>query len=374
MRQKWLATTWIQMAAVGLLVAGCSGDPAVNSRTSGDLDLSSAFGGYDDADEAPVFGDATMAAYLAEDEPLSDPSFASEQIDSLMDLPGARVFRLAIRWGMLAGDSTNTTVTDWSGSVRLRRGAVAVRRLIRFERGQDYVVRPRENRSRLDWVSATSVNFDGLLLVIIDPPVPPDSNWPANALEFTTTPYAHSFSIDELASLDEMVTVDQLGNQIAFNGRELDLEPCGGGPLEGVWARRPSDSVGHFFGKWMSTDGALTGHLRGHFGIRANGERVFFGKYIGPAGHVRGLLRGTWGEDPNDANSGWFAGIWAARDGLPVGTLHGRWHAAPREAGVRDRQGPGQMGFEGVDWNGGFFSGSWERSCLRPDSTSGPGA
>jgi len=143
----------------------------------------------------------------------------------------------------------------------------------------------------LEWVSETSVHFDGLLVMIVDPLPPPDSTWPPNQLVFTTGPYTRTFTMPELQTLDEIVTVDLLGNQIAFNARRLDLIACGDGVLDGVWHLNPSKQNGEFSGRWMTADGIFRGHLRGHFGRRPNGDMPFFGKVIGSMAFRRPLTR-----------------------------------------------------------------------------------
>ncbi|MBI3873088.1 MAG: hypothetical protein HY304_08455 [candidate division Zixibacteria bacterium] len=374
MRLSHILTTAGILAMIGGFAIGCSGNSGVSTSGAQDLNLTSQYGGYTDSDELPAFGDVAMAQALGEDPPGDD--LDSAEADSLSD-PHAQVFFLAIRWGHLDGDSGIVTPTDWSGSIEVGDGTIRVLRLIRFEHMEDHIVRPRANRRRLEWVSHTTHDFDGLLLMIR---VPRDSaaakTLTPNQLVFTTVPYSRTFSLDELANLQEVIDVGTEGNQIAFNSRDKDLFPCGNGSLEGVWMANRHGDLGHFFGKWTSEDGVLMGHLRGHFGHRADGQNVFFGKYIGDDGRFHGLVRGEWGITEGDSISGWFDGTWAARHDLPTGHLHGEWHSSADDGGLTvgqdHRHGEGQGDdnehhhFDHVTWGKGFFSGWWERDC---DST-----
>lgn len=346
-------------AAVGFVAVGCSGDSGSGSIDTGETDLNSEYGGYTTSNEAPAFGDPELAKAMGADEPVIDPLYPAVALDSLDD--GTRtVYALALRWGQLEGDSTVTDLTDWSGSLSLAYGGMPVRQLIRFERGQDYIVRPRTSRTLLEWVSFTSVHFDGLLVLIVDPPVDSDTMPGPNQLVLTLPQYSRTFSMDELASLEELIDIDASGNQLAINARKLELTACGEGPMEGVWRLNPSRRNGEFFGRWMTDDGVFGGHLRGHFGVRSDGSHVFFGKVIGVSGRFEGLLRGTWGVDPADSTSGWYEGVWASRLGLAAGTVKGTWQSkSPADDdGDEDVVRP-----RNPRWGGGFFSGWWERVC-----------
>ena len=362
-------------ASVGFAAMGCSGDGGAGSTTSDDNDLNSEYGGYTASDEAPAFGDPELAAAMAAEPTIDDPTYPAVALDSVEG--GSRnVYALVLRWGQLEGDSTVTALTDWSGSLELAYGGIALRHLIRFERGQDYIVRPRTSRSLLEWVSFTSVHFDGLLVLIVDPPAEgPDSSHGPNELVLTMPQYSRTFSMDDLASLEEIIDIDASGNQLAINARKLDLVTCGEGPMEGIWRLNPSRRNGEFFGRWMTDDGVFGGHLRGHFGIRPDGNRVFFGKVIGVDGHFEGLLRGAWGFDGADSTGGWFEGAWASRVGLATGSVKGTWQSKISEDGEGDHNGEpghGRGHNRHPRWGGGFFSGWWERVC-DSDSTA-PGA
>ena len=378
----------VALLGLVILLGGCSKDNPAVPATADALNLTAQFGGYSTADEPVAFGDPEVQSIMAQDPPCEDPLFVGGAADSLRRMSGATVYALAIRWGMLKLDSTVTQTTDWSGSLTLTHGFVHAVRTIQFEEWQDHIVRPRPNRQTLEWVSVTSVSFDGLMLTIIVPPTPPDSDWSNNQLTFQTAPYSRIFTLSELDHLNEIVDVGTEGNQVAFNATNVTADSCGSGQLEGRWVLNPSHRNGHFLGKWMSDDGLVLGHLRGHFGIRPDSGKMFFGKYIGLDGRFRGLIRGTWGLDPGDSTKGWFDGIFAGRAGRTLGELHGQWGSLPPDSTAavgRGNQGNGNGNMHGRGhdrdpkddstfgtnrWTPGFFSGQWKKDCAA-DSTLG---
>ena len=382
------------LLALVILAGGCSKDNTTTPGSPGTLNLTSDFGGYTATDEPVAFGDPEFEGMMDQDPIVDDPAFLLGEADSLRGMAGAKIYAIAIRWGMLTEDSTVTQITDWSGSLTLNHGFIHVVRTIRFEEGQDHLVRPRLSRRELSWVSFTSKSFDGLMLTLIVPPAPPDSDWSDNQLDFQSAPYSRVFTLAELEHLNEIVDVGSDGEQIAFNAVNLTSDSCATGQLEGRWLLNPSHKNGHFMGKWMSDDGLVLGGLRGHFGIRPKDEKVFFGKYIGLDGHFRGLIRGTWGFDLDDSTKGWFDGIWAGHNGRGLGELHGRWESILPDStaivqdddeGHGNGNGNGHMNGRGHDpdpkhdpkfgtgrWTPGFFSGVWDRNCSTPgDSTIG---
>jgi hypothetical protein len=376
----------LALSALFILFGGCSKDNPVVPATSDALNLTAQFGGYTATDEPVAFGDPEIQSIMAQDPPCEDSLFVGGEADSLCRMSGVTVYALAIRWGMLKLDSTVTQTTDWSGSLTLTHGFIHVVRTIQFEEGQDHIVDPRPNRQALEWVSFTSKSFDGLMLAIIVPTTPPDSDWSNNQLSFQTGPYSRTFTLSELDHFNEIIDVGTEGNQVAFNAINLTADSCGAGQLEGRWVLNPSRENGHFLGKWMTDDGLVLGYLRGHFGARSDSGKVFFGKYIGLEGLFRGLIRGTWGFDPNDSTKGWFDGIWAGRAGTALGQLQGQWGSAPPDSTAAisgDYDGNGYMNGHGRGrdrnpnhnptfgtsrWTPSFFSGQWNRDCAT-DST-----
>lgn len=365
-----LLITW------SFLLAGCSSDSPTTAQGPEDLNLVSDFGGYTAEDEAPAFGDPELADLLRGDPSFADDLLGRQEFEALSHLSGATVYALAIRWGALDGDRTIAVMTDWSGGVELKYGGIQIRNIILFELGQDYIVRPRTDRRIVEWVSMTSVHYDGVLLAIIVPPAPEGDDWSDNEVVFKTPPYTRTFALSELDALSEIVDVGDGINQVSFNARRITRDLCGAGTMDGRWLFNPSGRNGNFLGRWMSDDGLLAGHLRGHFGVRgANHDMVFFGKAIGMHGEFLGLLRGTWGYDAASETEGWYEGILASREGLPVGEVRGTWASVvpaddemtiggPRD-GDHNRHNPREHPDFGThrQWTRGFFSGIWVKDC-----------
>jgi hypothetical protein len=63
----------------------------------------------------------------------------------------------------------------------------------------------------------------------------------------------------------------------------------------GTWISLEKN-VGHFYGKWASLQGKLSGHFKGIFGKNQKGMPVFYGKYIAKDGRFMGLLQGSYGQ------------------------------------------------------------------------------
>jgi hypothetical protein len=331
----------------GLLLAGCGSDstPVVTNEIE-ELNLTDDFGGYKATDQPPGFGDPEIMSSMTEDE--AAPLFVGDSVglDSLYGNPRFTLYTVAVRWGQLEGDSTVTTKTDWSGTASLVRGHLKLLRVLRFERGQDSIVRPRPGPLEISWVSKTSVHFDGLAFMIVDPLYPDDELGVESSFTFSTEPYSATFNLDDLADLDTVITVDGLGNQVAITAHRIKPDPCGKGFMEGVWwPNNHLNKMGKFHGKWIADDGSLAGHVRGHWGQRGNGERVLFGQWIDRSGVFKGFLRGVWGPDPNRPGHGFFRGSIFERDKTEIGGFRGDY-ILPRN-----------------DHSRGFFHGGWKLNC-----------
>lgn len=343
-----MSATHLKLVLIGLvaialfIVQGCSSDATQAESTDEVLNLTDTYGGYQPTNESPGFGDPEMLA-LEESEPANDPLANSPLVDSLYRMFNRDVYSVELLWGNLQFDSSVTLLTDWSGSLSVERGAIVAARLIQFE-GGDHLVRPRPDGQTLEWVSNTSVHYDGILVFVYDPQ--PDSFDTENTLTLTTAPYNRTFTMSELASVSEIVDVGE--NQISINGFQTTPLDCGEGFLFGRWISLPNER-GRFQGHWLSADGYALGHLRGHFGVDASGENVLFGKWIGIAGGFRGLLRGTWGQDPvaatDDPAIGWFAGRWDSASGAKQGDFGGNWIAVAPPLG--DGEGGGEVNGNG---------------------------
>lgn len=308
--------------------------------------LDDPYGGFNLNDEAPAFGDQDLQEQFS---PSSEVAYADRmeqdpRIDVINRRPIPKLY-LRITWGNLRRDSTVNFATDWSGSLTVDNGVVVLKRLIRFEPGDRILLRTA--RDKIEWISHTGLGFDGILVKVL--PVPElqpmatviDS---ATVITFATEPLTVSFTFAELINIHRVIPVDSMGNAVAFDAVHLPPFPCPQGFLAGIWRDNPDTVGGIFFGKWVSADGELRGHLRGFYGVNSNGEHVFFGKYVDMSGRFRGILRGTY-ERFGGSNMGYFQGVWINRNLRIVGDLRGIWLTDPR------RQ------------HGGFFAGHWRVRC-----------
>jgi hypothetical protein len=353
-------------AVLMIWAVGCSDNP---TGTTGDTpSLTDEFGGYTATDEAPAFGDSELLADESEEEEIDDPILSSPSVQELANNVDAGMFHFRAVWGRIPYDSTVTQVTDWTGSLTVSRGAIVIRRLIRFELNQDTYL-PRTAKELVEWVSYTTVHNDGIAVDIFVPPVPPtlDSTWIDNGdgdstlivdtipsdpvtLTFETGPYSRTFTLQELASLEEMVALDD-GNKVAFHAVQWFHQICPRGVLAGRWGK-DEEGNGVFRGLWFSGAGHVVGYLQGHYGQDDQGRNVFYGKWISRDGAFEGFLRGTWGQGPwttiadveHQCPGGWFAGRIFDADRNPIGSLSGHYGSAP-------------------DYRGGWFQGRWKLKC-----------
>jgi len=358
--------TLLLVALLMVWAVGCSDNPL---ETSGDTpNLPEDFDGYTATSEPVAFGDSELLEAEGEEEIIDDPILASPAMVELTNDLDAGMFHFRVVWGMIPCDSTVVDVTDWSGSLTVTRGGLVVRRLIRFEPDQDQLL-PRTDRTLVEWVSATTIHNDGIACDVFVPPMEPtyDSSWiddgqggtvlvvdtimpePAT-LTFETGPYTRTFTLDELAALNEIVELED-GNKVAFHGIQVFRQICPRGILAGHWGY-DEEGNGVFRGLWFSGSGHVTGFLRGRYGQDDQGKNVFYGKWIDRDGRFEGLLRGTWGhhaistEDEGTRNrpTGWFAGRIFDAERNPIGGLGGHYGSAP-------------------DFRAGWFQGRWKLNC-----------
>ncbi|MBK7091148.1 MAG: hypothetical protein IPH59_05430 [bacterium] len=341
----------LALLVVGLI--GCS-DNNVTPEQGDDesINLTDNFGGYKATDEQPAFGDPDIASLEGSAE-ANDPIMLNPDVDSITKLLDIGVYSVEFLWGHLELDSTEVAVTDWSGSLTLERGAIVAVRLIRFEAG-DFIVRPRLSRTVLEFESKTRPSFDGMLVYIYDPT--PSVFDTENTLTFTSGPITQTFTMSELASISTVTDVGS--NQFSVNGFKIERLACGEGYLEGRWIRPASvRGQGTFVGRWISEDGLMLGHVRGHFGNREDDVQVLFGKWISVAGLFRGFLKGEWGygtdDDPSATDKGWLSGDIFNREAVAVGEFDANWVA-------RERPGNGNNDRAAKH---GYFRGQWSQNC-----------
>jgi hypothetical protein len=374
------------IAAVGLLAvvaAGCSQDagPAATSGTATDdyakIDLNQEFGGLTATDEEAAFADSEMMQALAgsELEGSDDPMALHPDVVRMdrmgrdgMAVPDSlrpRLTFVRLRWGHLTGpvDSLDAEDgcgrTDWSGTLRVDRGLLVIRRVLAFERPADHLVFPRLDGRTVALVSHTGCGHDGLVLQVLERPAALDDSARTdgpNFLHIALGPYIASFDLAELASIDDIVEVDASGNSFQLTGLHPGRpDACPSGFLSGRYRPAPTDSpdsltggertrLGGYAGMWRELDGRVHGFVRGAYGLNDAGEHVFVGKVIGPRGHFRGLIRGTWEPGAREGDLAHFSGRWFNAAGTVEGVLAGDGHPV-----------------EGVP--GGWFGGRWSTLC-----------
>lgn len=331
-------------ATFALSLAACGNvdsdeDPEVIAE---ELELEN--GGLDMQDTEPMFGDPALFSDEGLDDVETDiTTEVSDEVDALAASTDVVAYDLVLMWGQADFNRDFEGPRDWSGEIEVSRGAVRVRRAIRFE-GADRVL-PRDDVQSFSFRSITGPHHDGLRLLIVDPD--PQS---ADRLEliYRDANGEHRLDIEQLRDGPESREVDDRGNRIvaaARRRRAAGADPCDNGFMRGRW-RQVARNYGVLRGRLADADGNLTGHMRGVYGERRDGTRVFFGKAIGLDGAFRGIFAGTY-------RSGAFVGRWLTRSG-EHGVLGGHY----RESA------PGRI-------VGGHYLGRWaEHSCesrLRAD-------
>jgi hypothetical protein len=319
-RSLYLVTT---LAALG---AGCLRDGGTDED-----DLAAALeqpnGGLDTTDEAPAFDVAAdyTAAAIEADTATTDEMDDAEQA-AMRTVAGAEVHRVAVVWGQIPPDRDEPAAKEWTGALSLDRGGMIVRRTIGFEQATDHIIRPRTDRTQVAFESVTRPWADGVVLEVVDPT-------PASPLVLSYDGVAGNYELDlaQLAAGPIVIDVDASGNKlVAISLRRLAdaTDPCNRGFMRGRWHQiRPG--LGRFLGVVTNADGERTGHVRGFYGERADGERVLFGKFIDRDGRFVGLIAGHY-------RDGELVARWIARTGDA-----GRIHGAYRESAPGDEVGGG---------------------------------
>jgi hypothetical protein len=292
-------------------------------------------GGLDISDEAPMFGQplAFDAAAIERDAQFTDAMESNADVTTIANVAGVVRHRLVIVWGRMPADPDATTARNWSGSLTLSRGAMLIGRTIGFEDQTDSVL-PRQNIARVDFESVTKPHADGLVLRLLDP----DPSQGALHLTYTSADAAttHDLDLSQLANGPIVVDAGDGNRVIALAVREGD--PCDHGFMRGRWvALQPG--MGVYRGVVTDENGAVTGHLRGIWGQRQNGDKVMFGKFIATDGSFRGILAGQY----------------------DAGHYRARWLT-----GAGDRGIAGGVYFDAPNVRGGIFAGRWlETTCAQ---------
>ncbi len=322
------------------LAAGCASNPVDDSDQLAQA-LEQDNGGLDMQDEAPMFGDAALFETDADYAPevaYDDSIATAPEVTTMMASADALLFDTIVTWGQMPVNPSAPNARNWSGRLSVNRGAIIVRRTIRFERATDHLL-PRTDRMAVAFTSVTKPAYDGLILTIVDPtPAASDPlvlHW---QLADGTT---YDMPVADLVDGPHSRVVDADGNRITADAMPRPFDACAHGRLRGRWHPvRPG--LGVFIGGVSNADGQPVGHIRGIYGHRQNGDQVFFGKYINLDGQFRGLLVGRY-------DGGHFEGRWVDRAG-DRGALGGEYR--------EDAPGPRI---------GGHFLGRWaELTCDAP--------
>ncbi len=284
--------------------------------------IQSEFAEFDTNDESPGFGDAEILGKFGGDVSAEDPVVQETDVANAIEndeSDGVPTYFVRLNWGMLEGDSTVTTTTDFSGALSVNKGVLAVLKKIRFE-PNDHIVRPRPNRQTVEFVSTTSVHFDGLAIAIIDNAETDEEG----VLTVQVGEYNNTFTFSELAEMELREPVGADGNEISIVSTLRDVSVGQTGFFEGRWIRT-GDNHGKFEGRWISKDGDVVGHYKGRYGVNADGHRVFAGKFIDRTGTFMGRMAGTWGFSETNDRRGWLSGRWVDRSNKEIGKLRGHW-------------------------------------------------
>ena len=291
-------------------------------------------GGFTTDDDAVAFAadDLYAAAAIEADRAVADPMATDPSIVELNGRPGVAAHDVLVMWGRMPADPDATTPRRWDGELKLSRGGMILRRTIAFEDATDRIL-PRTARDAVRFESVTLPRADGFALTVLDPtPADPTS------LSLTYTPAdggaAHSLDLSQLE--DGAVIVDLGdGNKLVAIGRPR-ADACDHGFMRGRW-HQLNANLGTFLGVVGNGEGELSGHVRGIYGQRRNGDQVVFGKFIDREGRFRGLIGGTY-------DNGRFDARWLTRAG-DHGAIHGVY-------------------FPGASLRGGGFVARWaEKTC-----------
>lgn len=359
----------LALTVAALLVGGCS-DESTEPNGTGPIeqtpDLDDPLGGFTAQDEDPAFGDSDLAGSAEAETPYEDAMANDPEITRLRSShpDSVATYAVTILWGMLADDPsvrlpetdpTEHEPIDWSGQLQVNRGGVLLRSVVAFE-ANDEIVDPRPDRQTIQWISHTTISFDGIRVLVYQPLVD-GQTVETDSLVIEAGAYRYEFLVNDLVDLDYVETVDDLGNKFSIRSVRIEPTVCAHGFLGGAWIL-PEDPTerGQFRGRWIGRSGRVAGFLRGHFGINSQGKKVFFGKYVDLDGRFKGILRGAWedagidtepGHSSQRGHYGWFRGDWIDEKELILGSLRGAWRAVP-------------------EGGNGFFEGAWKGVCLNP--------
>jgi hypothetical protein len=292
-------------------------------------DLEQVNGGFDTADEAPEFAAAAEfdAADIEPDTAVADTTMAP-------DPSSAGGPDMLVVWGKMPADPDETAKHDWTGSLTLSSGALAVQRTIAFEDKTDAVL-PRTSPGAVSFTSVTRPFVDGLALRVFEPSasaVPP-------TLTYAPADGSASIVFDLGQLVAGPIVVDTAdGDKMVAIGIHRD-DTCHHGFMRGRW-HAISANLGAYLGRVTDRAGATIGHVRGIYGQKQDGTPVMYGKFIDTAGKFVGIIAGKY-------ENGDYQAHWIDRAG-DHGRLHGHY-------------------FEATGAERGGFIGRWAESTCSDD-------
>jgi len=251
----------------------------------------------------------------SEESLLPDADITDAQVESVdsaisvVTTPGSpAAFHVRVAWGYLAGKRNwDETWVDWSGSLGVSSGEVALEHLVFFE-PRDRPV-PSSNPSQVSWKSRTGPHYDGLVMKVM-----PSTS---DAVVHVQTPL---LSVDLptqalAAGLERYEVVDDAGHEVAISS--IPDTDCGGFVFGyELPVLRSSGLV--FGGRLTTASGKTAGMLRFH----ANGDKLE-GRLLGNENAI--LARGT-GHLDTTAQESTIDLMLNKPDGARFGTIHALFH------------------------------------------------
>lgn len=332
---------------LALPTAACVDSSSGNDSEEVSSALEQPNGGLDTADEAPEFGaQADFTAAAIERDGAATDALAGDPATAELDTASAAAgFRMLVVWGKLPADRDAAAARDWTGSLKVSRGGLIVRRTIAFEDRTDAIL-PRAALDTVSFKSVTRPFVDGLALTVLDPPSATATGSQTLTYSSADGAAAYTFDLSQLAAGPIVVDAGDGFKMVAI-GVHRQAAACDRGFMRGRW-HALSAHLGRFLGVATDENGAPIGHVRGIYGQRRNGASALFGKFIDREGHFRGLLAGTFAD-------GQYQARWIDRGG-EHGTAHGVF-------------------FEGATASSGHFLGRWaESSCTADPPVPTPGS
>lgn len=296
-----------------LLVAcgGTDSSTAVTQAATTDvLELERSYAGITTSDERPQFDDERVREHdrAERDVPMRERPEA--------DAPDRLRIALSIRYGNLLEDARPVTAR-WRFAVNAAGGA--------FLRGQVFVednedpMLARTDRGTVTWQSSVPArDSDGARFVI-------GFGEDARGLAIETAGLTIGIPLRELVDHESMHRT--AAGQVYVRAHRIradegSSEQCRGGGIRARATGLGEDGVGSVFGVVTNRDGDRIGHIRGRYGVRADGSQVFFAKLIGLNGNFMARARGTFERIDDETIA--VRARFAQRDGDATGVIHGR--------------------------------------------------